>query len=142
MAVQQASELRELYLRTYEAFSTGDLSVYENLLSHQAGLLIIGTDPQEWWEDYGSMIEIMQAQVAGMHDAGLQIVPGEVRAYQEGTVGWVIDRPTLRMPNGQEFSFRQTAIFHQEDGAWKMIHVYVSIGVPNAEVEPFRDVAD
>ena len=142
MSVQHASELKDLYLRTYDAFSTGDLSVYEHLLSHQAGLLIIGTDPQEWWEDYGSMIEIMQAQVAGMHDAGLQIVPGDVRAYQEGTVGWVIDRPTLRMPNGQEFSFRQTAIFHQEDGAWKMIHVHASIGVPNAEVEPFRDVAD
>ncbi len=142
MSVQHASELKDLYLRTYDAFSTGDLSVYEHLLSHQAGLLIIGTDPQEWWEDYGSMIEIMRAQVAGMHDAGLQVVPGDVRAYQEGTVGWVIDRPTLRMPNGHEFSFRQTAIFHQEDGAWKMIHVHASIGVPNAEVEPFRDVAD
>lgn len=33
-----------------------------------------------------------------------------------------------------------TAIFRVEQGAWKLVHLHHSIGVPDEEVEMFRDV--
>ena len=29
---------------------------------------------------------------------------------------------------------RLTAVFHREDDAWKMVHMHVSVGVPDEEV--------
>jgi len=43
--MEPSTELKELMLRAYEASAKGDLSFIESYLSHQDGVLIIGTDP-------------------------------------------------------------------------------------------------
>jgi hypothetical protein len=54
---------------------------------------------------------------------------------REGSVGWSIDRDALfRLPDGTEISFRNTCVFDQEDGEWKLIHGHTSIGVSNEEL--------
>jgi hypothetical protein len=42
-----------------------------------------------------------------------------------------MDRVTVKLPNGTEIPIRHTRIFHQEDGVWKLVHLHVSIAVPN-----------
>jgi hypothetical protein len=62
-------------------------------------------------------------------------VAGQLRAYREGSVGWAIDRDALfRLPDGTEIPFRNTCVFLQEDGEWKLIHGHSSIGVRNEEI--------
>lgn len=51
----------------------------------------------------------------------------------EGTVGWVEDQVRFSVPDGQEFGGRMSLVAHQEDGAWKVVHIHLSFGVPNEE---------
>jgi ketosteroid isomerase-like protein len=64
----------------------------------------------------------------------VQVSPGELRAYREGSVGWAADRPAFRLPAGPEFALRVTVVFHQEDGAWKIVQSHASVGARNEDV--------
>jgi hypothetical protein len=46
----------------------------------------------------------------------------------------VVDQPTFRFPDGSAMRTRLTAVLHLEDGAWRLIHMHVSVGVPDEEV--------
>lgn len=107
------------------------MSAVERLFSRQSGVLAIGSDPNEWWAGYDTIARVFKAQLQEM--GGIQIKAGELNAFVEGTVGWVADRPTVRLPKGQEMTFRGTAVFHKEDEEWKIVHLHHSIGVPNEE---------
>ncbi len=132
--MEQYGELRELTRRFYEAVARGDDGFLKRLVSRREGVLFIGTDPDEWWEGSESFLRAMRAQAEAL-GGNLQIVPGQLQAYREGTLGWVVDRgPTLRLPNGTEVPCRHTLVFHQEYGEWKLVHQHASIGVRNEEV--------
>ena len=55
-------------------------------------------------------------------------------AYCECSVGWTADRVMVMLPNGVGIPVRHTRFFHQEDGTWKMVHLHVSIAVPNESI--------
>ncbi len=57
----------------------------------------------------------------------------EYTAFEEGTVGWVADQGTFRMPDGTEVPFRMTVVVHREDGDWKVVQEHASIGVRNED---------
>jgi ketosteroid isomerase-like protein len=135
-ALEQSDELRDLTLRFYEATATGDLSFLERHLSRQEGAVFVGTDPHERWEGFEAFVEAMRTQAEAQWGAaaGMQIVPGQLQAYQEGNVGWAIDcDPLFRLPDGLEMPFRSSWVFRREDGEWKLVHVHASIGVGNEE---------
>jgi SnoaL-like domain len=135
--MEQSEELRDLTLRLYEAEATGDIAFIERHFSRQEGAVYIGSDPNEWWEGLEAFVEAMRSQSEAIAEAigGMQIVAGQLQAYREGSVGWSVDRDALfRLPDGTEIPFRNTYVFVQEDGAWKLIHGHTSIGVSNEEV--------
>ena len=127
--MEQAPELRDIVLRFYQAVSDGNIDAIDEFTSRRSPMLFIGTDPEEWWEDSQSIREMLRAQAA----AGVTVIPGEVVAYREGSVGWIADRGSFRLPDGAEVPFRLTAVFHQEDGGWRMVQEHASIGIPNTE---------
>ena len=130
--MEHSDELRDLTKRLYEAEATGDISFIERHFSRQDEAVYIGSDPNEWWEGFEAFVEAMGAQSEAMGE--MQIVAGQLQAYREGNVGWSIDRDALfRLPDGTEIPFRNTCLFHQEDGEWKLIHGHTSIGVSNEE---------
>jgi hypothetical protein len=97
--------------------------------------VFVGTDPNEWWEGFEAFVEAMRTQAEAMGGGGLQIVPGQLRAYRQGSVGWTIDRDaSFRLPDGTGIPFRNSAVFLEEDGEWKLIHAHTSIGVRNEEL--------
>ena len=130
--MNQSDELRDLALKWYESVSSGDLvSAVESFFSRQDGVLSIGTDPNEWWEGYGNIIESRKQMGA------FQVKAGDLKAYCEGTVGWVADRMTFKGSDGTEIPFRLTAVFHKENGQWKVVQQHVSVGVPNEELQRY-----
>jgi hypothetical protein len=53
---------------------------------------------------------------------------GNPEAFREGTVGWVADWLTLTLPNGTGVPVRVTAVFHWENGDWKLVQYHGSLG--------------
>jgi len=54
----------------------------------------------------------------------------DVKAFQEGGVGWAAGRGHFEM-GGKRVPVRFTAVLRQEDGEWKAVQAHASIGVPN-----------
>jgi len=100
-------------------------------LSRSVELHTIGTDPGEWLEGEEAFSHMKQ-EMNGTGD--IKFSPGEIKAWQEGMVGWGIARPTLTLSNGKRIPLRWSAIFHQEEGEWKMVQLHVSVGVPNKQL--------
>jgi SnoaL-like domain len=77
-------------------------------------------------------------QSAEVRDALLRfydrLSAGEPVGYEEGSLGWVVDEPTFFFPDGSAMQTRLTAVLHREDGTWKLLHMHVSVGVPDDEV--------
>jgi ketosteroid isomerase-like protein len=130
--MNQSMELRDLVLRTYEAIANGDTTFYDRHLSRQEGVLIIGSDPNEWWSGYETISQVFKAQIREM--GGVRVIGSDPQAYSSGDAGWVADRPRFKLPDGTEIPFRSTIIFVKENGDWKLIQQHISIGVPNADV--------
>lgn len=130
--MERAPELRDLTLRLYEAMTVGDSAFFEQMLSRQAGVLGIGTDPREWWADRASLIGAFRTQMQEM-GGGFPVTPGDPQGYREGTVGWVADRATFNLPDTPPLPFRLTMVLHQEGGEWKLLQWHISLGVANEE---------
>ena len=54
--------------------------------------------------------------------------------YEEGSLGWFVDEPTFFFPDGSSMDTRLTAVMHQEEGRWKLVHMHLSVGVPDEQV--------
>jgi ketosteroid isomerase-like protein len=130
--IQPSTELMELVLHWYASFSSGEIGVTEEILSHDPALLAIGTDPAEWLMGFEAIAPIYRAQIGAV--GGVKIEAGHLIAFSAGDVGWVADRPLITLPDGTTLTMRSTLVFHRENGAWKLIQQHNSVGVSNEEL--------
>lgn len=130
--MERSAELEQLTRELYDAVSRGDISFFERHLSRGERCVVIGTAPGEWWDDAPSALESMREQMAAVGDA-VDLVAGDVRAYREGDVGWVADRPTFSLA-GVDVACRHTSVFVREDGEWRIVQHHFSIGVANEQI--------
>jgi hypothetical protein len=128
--MEQSTELKDFTLRMYKALSGGDFSFFERYHSQQEGVLSIGTDPNEWWEGYPTIAKVFKAQ---METGVISLIAGAPQAYSEGSVGWVVDRPKFKLPDGTEIPVRMTSVFHKEGNDWKIVLSHISLGVRNED---------
>lgn len=129
--MQRCDELKTIALQHYGKFISNDhAESVKDLYSLQEGVTIIGNDPDEWFEDRASVDALIQE--GGSSKLDIEVL--NLAAYCEGSVGWTADRVTVRLPNGHELLVRHTRIYHKEDGVWKMVHLHVSIAVPNETI--------
>jgi len=125
-------ELKTIVLHHYGKFDSGEQAeTIKELYSLQKGVTIIGNDPDEWFDDQKSIEAFLTAGGSSKRE----IVIENITAYFEGTVGWTMDRVKVKMSNGVELPVRHTRIFHKENGSWRLVHLHVSIPVPNAEID-------
>jgi ketosteroid isomerase-like protein len=136
--MQASQELREAYVTLMQAFDQGETDSLLGVLSREQGALVIGTAPEEWWDTPEAAAGGYQMTVDLARSGNWRVRPGDVEAFEEGSVGWVADQPVIAMPDGQEQSMRSTAVFHREDGGWKAVQWHFSVGLPNEEVLPFQ----
>ena len=128
----QSTELKDLILGWYENINSGEiLGPVERFFSRQQGFLAIGNAPDEWYESFAS---IFSAYKGTASQGPLEVKVRDLNAYSEGTVGWTLDRVTLKLPNGSEIPFRHTFVFHKENGEWKIVHAHYSVSVSNEDI--------
>jgi hypothetical protein len=124
ITMQPCEELKNLVLRHYGKFSAGSQSeTIQEMYSLQEGVVIIGAGPDEWFDDREGILRVIKEGSSTKLDIDIQNIYG----CCEGSVGWTMDRVSVRLPNGNTLPMRHTRIFHQEDGKWKMIHLHVSM---------------
>jgi hypothetical protein len=125
--MQQSAEIREAMLSFYDRLSANDVGSFDQLVSQELATLVIGTAPGEWVTE--------RAQLRyGFETEGFRIEAGDPAGYEEGSLGWLVDEPAFVFPDGSSFQTRLTAVMRQEDGRWKLVHMHVSVGVPDEEV--------
>lgn len=49
-------------------------------------------------------------------------------------MGWTAERAAFVVPGSRQIPVRITAVYHQEDGEWKVVQSHASVGVPNQEL--------
>jgi len=136
--MEHSDDLKDLTLRFYEAAASGDLSFFDRHVSRQEGVVFVGTDPKEWYEGFDALSEAASREEKRVPPRSVDdtdYVARRLQAYQEGSVGWVIDRDaSFRLPDGTEIPFRNTLVFRRENDEWKLVHGHSSIGVRNEEI--------
>lgn len=130
--MQASPELREIINGWFTSVASGNSSWADRHISRGAGVRLIGTDPSEWLAG-AEVAAFLKEEVKAMAGS-VQVTLGETEAYTEGSVGWGVARPTLTMPGGMEIHPRWGAVFHREEGEWKLVQLHASIGLSNAEI--------
>ena len=128
--MERSTNLENLTRQLYQSVSSGDITFFEQHLSGQSCVLI-GTAPDEWWNDYTGALAALRAQMGAVGNA-MRLVPGDVEAYQHGDVGWVSDQPKFVLGD-KEVPCRYTAVYVRENGQWRIAQNHFSIGVPNED---------
>jgi ketosteroid isomerase-like protein len=129
--MERSPQLQELVGAWFDAFSRGDGAWISRHISRDDDVRLIGTDPANWVE--GERVAPFLADVVNELAGAVEIVPRDVLALREGSIGWGVMRATLRLPGGNEVGFRWSAVFRQEDGEWKAVQIHGSIGVRDEE---------
>jgi len=131
-AVVPSEEIRAVYLRLSRAWQTRDRAAVEDLMSFDAYVVWIGSDPREWWRGPDGVAANL-AHLEELPPYRMEIDPADVVAYACGDTGWAIGRVRLRFESGVEFVLRTTGVFVIERGHWRVAHWHNSIGVRNEE---------
>lgn len=122
--MKRSGEVRAAMLRFYERFSAGDTAAFDALVSRERESMSIGTAPHEWHDER----EQWRHKFA---PPGVRLEAGPIKAWEEGSVGWLADRPSFVLPDGLRIPTRVTAVLHREDGSWKIVNLHVSAGMPD-----------
>jgi hypothetical protein len=126
--MRESTEVRDAMLRFYDRLSASDVTSFDTIVSSDPATLVIGTAPGEWVTERSGLR-------FGFETEGVRIDPGpNPQGYESGSLGWVVDEPTMFYPDGSEIRTRLTSVLNEEDGRWKLIHMHVSVGVPDEEV--------
>ncbi len=125
--MRQSEEVRDAWLRFCERLSAGDVASFDELVTQEPVALIIGTAPGEWVTERDRMRFGFEAE-------GLRLEAKDPVGYEEGSLGWAVDQPAFVFPDGSVMQTRLTAVMHQEDSRWKLVHMHVSVGVPDEQV--------
>lgn len=60
------------------------------------------------------------------------------RGYRQGNTGWFEDRALFPLHDGESVPVRFTGVVRRESDTWPAVQTHVSIGTPNALVEPAK----
>jgi hypothetical protein len=129
--MEAAPEIRDIISAWFEAAAIGDASWRDRHVSRAQGTRIVGTDPEEFL-DGAKAYDFLRNEALAV-GGKIKVTVGFVEAFKEGSVGWGVALPTIQLPNGDTASPRWSAVFHQEDGDWKLVQLHASIPVTNAE---------
>ncbi len=123
-----SDEVRDAMLEFMDRLTAGDVDSFERLVARHKATLVIGTAPGEWVTEPDRLR-------AGFEIEGVSMTPGPAPlGWADADLGWYVDEPTMGFPDGSAILTRMTAILARGDGSWRLVHMHVSVGVPDAEV--------
>jgi hypothetical protein len=128
--MRPSDDVRAGILHFYERFSSADPAAFAAGLSSEDGVSVIGSAPDEGHGDRAGWVAAYRDGIAA---AGIKLEGDDPRAYEEGSLGWGVDRARFVLPDGSTLPTRLTAVLRHEDDEWKVVHLHFSVGVPDEE---------
>ena len=129
-----AEEIRAFLADLYDVFATGDASAWTDRITAEHDPVVIGTDPEEFWDERDHLVATIRAQVAAMSSSGVQFRSGAPHVSCRGEVAWIADEPTMVLPDGRRIPMRLTCVLVREDDGWRHAQVHLSVGHPNEDM--------
>ena len=131
--MERSPELEQLVVAWFAGASRGDPSLVDAHVSLGDGTLLIGSDPGEVFRGGSAVALFLRGEVESAA-GNAAFSPADIKAFQEGTVGWATTNVTITMPDRRHVSPRWSAVFHLEDGVWRFVQTHASIGVANEDI--------
>jgi hypothetical protein len=126
MVMRESASVADEARRFLEAFERADRAALDALLSHEPGLLLIGSHGQ-WMTD---RIFILDALVNESGRTRPSILAGPLAAYEGGDLAWAAGNLTWTYPDGRSFEYRWTVVLHRSGGEWRIVHSHLSAPEP------------
>lgn len=125
--MRESSAVDDALVQFADRLSAGDVDSFDRLVSSDPATCIVGTAP-------GEVVTERAALRFGFETEGVRLEIDPPRAYEEGSVGWALTAGTLFFPDGSGIPVRLSAVLHQQEDRWKLVHAHFSVGVPDEEV--------
>ena len=91
--MEPSEEIRSIIRRLTKAVEEGDSDSALARLSEDAGTLLVGTDPAEWW--HGREARVMWGHQLDKIGGSFPVTAEDIEAWEEGTVGWATVKETI-----------------------------------------------
>jgi len=127
--MKPSDEIRRVVERWIQGISAGDGDAVFARVSEHPGTLLIGTDPNEWWQ--GEECAVFGRQIAEM---GAHPITWErIDAWEDGSFGWASGKLTIDW-TGTSYEARFTCALRLERGDWKIVQYHLSLPQSNEAV--------
>jgi SnoaL-like domain len=124
--MSQSTEIRDTVLEMYRRMLAGEAEAANDLISHDPALIFIGS-AGEWVDDQATLR-------SGTQEPGEGLEPGpNPVGYANGDVGWFADQPSWLFADGTRAEMRLSAVLQREEPGWRIVHVHMSVAVPDNE---------
>jgi hypothetical protein len=131
--MEQSAEVRGILSSLFEAFGTPRMSsVFTDAIAAEPGVLGVGTDPAEWWDNPDDLLRAVQAQ--GQELQGATATAIDSQGWTEGGIGWGAAKADVLLPGAPATTIRLTATLARRSGNWKIVQLHASVGAANEEV--------
>jgi hypothetical protein len=121
-----SAEIRETVLELHRRMLAGESDAANDLISRDPALVFIGS-AGEWVDDQATLR-------SGTQEPGEGLEPGpNPVGYANGDVGWFADQPTWIFADGTRAQMRMSAVLQREAVGWRVVHVHMSVAVPDNE---------
>jgi ketosteroid isomerase-like protein len=130
--IERSPEVEQSMRDAFAMMQRGDIAALLERTSTQPGVVMIGSDPEEWYVGREA-IQRMASEAAAAGGEIPRSSMDDIEGYREGDLGFATIRGTWTVGD-TSVPFRLTAVVHLEDGEWKAVQNHASIGVPNTEM--------
>jgi SnoaL-like domain len=131
--MEQSGEIRGFLSSLIETFGTPLMGpAIAEAVAAEPGVLMVGTDPAEWWDDPDELRRAMQAQSAELQGVAATVKHAE--GWVQGEVGWGAVKADVAFPDGSAAMMRITATLARRPGGWKIVQCHASVGAANEQV--------
>jgi hypothetical protein len=115
-AMEQSPEVRAVLSSLIETFGTPRMgSAFTDAVAAEPGVLVVGTDAAEWWDNPGDVLRALQAQSGELQGAAATV--SHCQGWAQGDIGWGAVKADIVFAGG-----------------WKIVQFHGSVGAANEEV--------
>jgi hypothetical protein len=131
--MEQSLEVRDVLSSLIETFGTPRMgSAFTDAVAAEPGVLVVGTDAAEWWDNPGDVLRALQAQSGELQGAAATV--SHCQGWAQGDIGWGAVKAHLVFAGGPAASIRITAVLARRPGGWKIVQFHGSVGAANEEI--------